>query len=349
GTLSASTSVDNGNLSIAVPPENLSAVLELLADVVQNPLLSELETERGIIREEILEDLDEDGQLVDDRGLVRLLAFPDHGLGRPITGPIENLETFDLARVRSHFAKTYVASGMVLTVAGALDAERVEQEIAAAFSGVPAGSPLAFVPAAEQSERRFRMMQSAGSNQTRLSIAFRAPGEHDPLEPAVEMLLRVIDDGMSTRLYHRLCDSLGLCYDAAASYEAYDETGLVEFGTETAHERAPRVLTEILSLAEELASSGPNELELERARRRARWQHEAMLDHAGDLGDFLALGELRRVARTPHERLEHLLAVSQADVREAAQRIFGGAGRSVVAVGRAKGAALGKLERLALG
>ncbi len=349
GTLTASTAVDNGNLAIAVPTENLDSAIELLAEVIRQPLLTGIDVERGIIREEILEDLDENGQLIDGRSLVRQLAFPDHGLGRVITGPLENVESFDAAWVRRHFDKTYVASGMVLGITGTVDVDAVQARVGRAFADVPRGAPLGIEPAAAPHGARFRMVQSAGSNQTSLSVAFRAPGERDPLEPAVEMLLRIIDDGMATRLYHRLCDSLGLCYDAAASYEAYDETGLVEFGTETAHERAPEVLSQILQITRELADQGPSEREFERARKRARWQHEAMLDDSIDLADFMAIGELRGSARMPAERLAALWAVTLDDVRRAARLVFRAENSSVVAVGRAKSAQSSKLERLALG
>src|SRR6187402_3013999 len=87
GTLEASTSTSYGNLSITLPRENLPLVIGPLADVFQRPLLGQIEVERAIIREEILEDFDDAGQLIDGPSLVRALAFPGHGLGLPITGP----------------------------------------------------------------------------------------------------------------------------------------------------------------------------------------------------------------------------------------------------------------------
>ena len=349
GTLVASTAADSGNLAIALPPENLTSVLQQFAEVVKTPLLTGIEIERGIIREEILEDLGEHGQLVDGQSLVRRLAFPDHGLGRLITGELANIEAFTEKEVRRHFERTHVASGMVLAVAGPVDPQSVSLQLEHAFADVPRGLRLETKPAPAQTRQRFQMVRSSGSNQTSLHVAFRCPGDTDPLEPAVEMLLRIIDDGMATRLYHRLCDSRGLCYDAGASYEAYEETGLVEFGTETAHERAAEVLTEILRLTRELSDSGPSLSEVDRAQRRARWQHEAMLDDPVDMADFLALGELSDTAKTPAERLEQLLSVTRDDIHRAATLVFQPLGQSVVAVGSAKPAQVQRLERIALG
>src|SRR3954463_7249456 len=75
GTLYAATHVDHGVMSVAVPPQNLERVIGLLADVTISPRFSELEVERGIVREEILEDLDDDMRDVDPDNLSRELIY----------------------------------------------------------------------------------------------------------------------------------------------------------------------------------------------------------------------------------------------------------------------------------
>ena len=74
GTLYAATHVDHGVMSVGVPPKNLEPVLALLGEVAIAPLFTEIEIERGIVREEILEDLDDDGRDVDADNLARALA-----------------------------------------------------------------------------------------------------------------------------------------------------------------------------------------------------------------------------------------------------------------------------------
>ena len=83
GALSAMTYVDHGALSLGAPPENLSELVRILAEVLLQPIFSGLDVEKGIVREEILESLDEDGRSVDADTLLRALAFPNHPLGFP--------------------------------------------------------------------------------------------------------------------------------------------------------------------------------------------------------------------------------------------------------------------------
>ncbi len=121
GTLVAGTGSESGSLAVACPPSSFEATLELFARVFQEPLLRGLDIEKRIVREEILEDLDEDGTLVDDYDLLRATAFEGHPLGLPVIGTVEHIDRFDVARLRRHHEKHYVGAGSVITVVGPID------------------------------------------------------------------------------------------------------------------------------------------------------------------------------------------------------------------------------------
>jgi predicted Zn-dependent peptidase len=347
GTLNASTAADHGTLSIAVPLESLDATIALLAEVVCEPRLQDLEVERNIIREEILEELDDDGNFVDALGVGRSLLFGGHPLGAPITGTLDSLSKLNEQDLRRHHAATYVGVGMVLSIAGPVDQAHVTATVARHFSALPRGSILSAGPSPSLVGRKCRVQRHAGESQTRLYVGFHAFGHHAPADAATEMLLRVLDDGMSTRVYQRLCDQSGLCYDAFASYEAWEDAGVVEFVADTAHDRAPKVLEAILDLCEELTAHGPTEAEWARAQRRARWQHDALLDDPHEVADYLAFAALAGVAPSPKMRLDELLAVERRQVIELAGALFVPDRRAVVAVGLPSAPVTQKLENLA--
>lgn len=332
GTLVATTLVDHGSIAIAVPPASLEAVFPLFGEVFAHPLFDGIETEKGIVREELLEGLDDDGRSVDADELIRASSFEGHPLGNPITGTAERLDRFDRDMLLRHHRTHYVGAGSVLAVAGPVEPERVLALARRAFADIPRGERPIPPRLPEQTAARYRYVRYAAS-QTDLRVAFRAPADGDPLEPATDLLLRVIDDGMSTRLYHRLCDERGLCYDVSAGYEAYVEGGIFDLAAETANAQAPRVLGELLELSRELREDGPTEAELDKAKARLRWHFEEMLDDPGEVASFLALGLLSGVARSPRERRERLLSVTTEQVRSAAQCLFRRERMSVVAVG----------------
>jgi len=347
GTLYAATHVDHGVMSVAVPPTNLERILGLLGEVTTAPRLTDIEVERGIVREEILEDLDEDGRDVDADNLARALMYERHPLGFTITGSIASLERFDEPALRAHHAQHYTGDNAVLCVAGRIgDVERCARVCEEHFGAMPRGARVpASPPPNGQKKARFRFVEN-DSSQTELRIAFRALSERDAREPALEMLMRVIDDGMSTRLYERLCDRLGLCYDVSGAFEAYEDDGVLDVAAGVQHERAPVLAREVFTLLRDLCDHGPTEDELTKARDRHMWSVEAMNDDAETVASFYGLAALANIARTPEERHAQLAAVTREEVRAVAEQIFRPERLSVVAVGLLSEADERRLEKV---
>src|SRR5690606_22105409 len=94
GSLVATTSSDTGTLEVTAPPHNLQSLVPLFAEVLKAPALNGIDTERGIVREEILESLDDDGNCIGSDDLIRRLLFPNHPLGQPISGTLAQLANF---------------------------------------------------------------------------------------------------------------------------------------------------------------------------------------------------------------------------------------------------------------
>jgi predicted Zn-dependent peptidase len=344
GTLVAGTGSETGTLSIACPPENFERTLELFARVYREPLLLGLDVEKGIIREEILEHLDENGKLIDDYDLLRATAFDGHSLGYPVTGTVKGLERFDVSRLRRHHDERYVARATVVTIAGPIDVEATTAAVEKHFQALPAGTlPVSTTPE-PQDGLRIKFVRSS-SSQTAIRIGFRGEGIRDRNEPACELLLRILDDGNSTRLYTRLCDERGLAYDVAAGYEASDDVGLLDIGSDTAHAQAETVLSEILEVVRSLRDDGPTEAELAKARARHGWSLEEMLDDPGNAADFLADCTLRGYAKNFADRRSQIDAVTATDVRDAAQRLFVPSQLSAVIVGPAQRKTRAALEK----
>jgi predicted Zn-dependent peptidase len=332
-SLYAATQADYGTMNLTLPPASLETATALFAEVVREPRFSSIEIERGIVKEEILEDLDDEGRQIDADNLVRELIYGAHPLGFTITGSLDQLSRFDRPMLKRHHARHYAAENAVLCFAGAVKPERCFGLARRWFSGLRRGEKVgAAAPPLLQKKPRYRHVPNI-SSQTTLRVAFRALADRDPREPALEMLLRVLDDGMSTRLYERICDTKGLCYDVGALYESYEDDGVFDVAAEVQHERVLDVASEIFMVLKELSETGPTEAELERAKSRQLWQTQAMLDDAEALGGFYALAALSQLTPTPGERHKELAAVTTAQVREVADVVFRPERLSVVTVG----------------
>src|SRR5689334_18201877 len=81
GTLYAETGRDYSLYQISLHPETLVDGIRLFGEIFCTPSFSDLEVERRIILEEMLEDDDEDGRLINIDDIARATVWPDHPLG----------------------------------------------------------------------------------------------------------------------------------------------------------------------------------------------------------------------------------------------------------------------------
>ena len=333
GSLFASTQVDHGIFSLTLPPESLDEACALFGEVLSQPAFLDIDIERGIVLEEILEDLDDEGRQVDADNLSRALIYGDHPLGFTITGSDVHVDRFDSAMLRRHHARHYTTDNAVLVFSGCVYDERVLSIAERDFGSLSAAKRIATrAPEHDQSEPRLRIVENV-SSQTELRLCLRAVSEIDPLRPALDVLMRIVDDGMATRLYHRLCDARGLCYGVSAGYDGYEDDGVIDVAAGVQHKRVALVTGEILAMFEELAREGPTSEELERARRRMAWDVRAMADSAEETSAFYAAGVLFDRFSTPEEHVAELTRVGASQVREVAQQLARPERLNVVAVG----------------
>ena len=333
GSLYASTQVDHGIFSVSLPPESLDEASLLFGEVLTQPAFLDIDIERGIVLEEILEDVDDEGRQVDADNLSRALIYRDHPLGYTITGGESHVRSFDEAALRRWHERHYTSDNTVLAFSGAVDVDAAMRLAERDFSGLQRGTRTTGEPPQHgQKKPRLQIVENV-SSQTDLRVCLRAFSEVHPLRPALDVLMRLVDDGMSTRLYHRLCDARGLCYDVSAAYDGYEDDGIIDVAAGVQHMRAAEVTREILAMFEELAREGPTEGELEKARRRIAWDARSMPDSAEETGAFFASGLLFDRFATPAEHVAELTAVGAQQVREAARELARPERLNVVAVG----------------
>ncbi len=198
GSLYASTQVDHGVFSLSLPPESVREASALFGEVLSQPaFLDIVDIERGIVLEEILEDLDDEGRQVDADNLSRAVIYGTHPLGFTITGTEAHVRSFDEGALRRWHERHYTAHNAVLAFAGAISEEEALKLAERDFGDLPPGDRVECArPEHTQRKARFELVENV-SSQTELRICLRAFAETHPMRPALDILLRLIDDGMS--------------------------------------------------------------------------------------------------------------------------------------------------------
>jgi len=341
GNLNAATHGDFTSFVLAAPPGALGPSCAAIGELLTTPVFSSLAVEKGIVREEILEDLDEDGHDVNADNLVRAQLFSGHALGFPITGSPRNVTSFQTAHLQRHLDRHYLGDNIVVAVAGPLPHARMEAAAAESFGAVRAGPATVSAPfVSTQSRPRLRAVPHTGS-QTDVRLAFPTVGAQHPDARAVELLLRVLDDGMSTRLHRRICDELGLAYEVSAGVEFFEETGVVDVAASVAKASIGSLLREVFALLTDLATEGPTAAEVAKAQRRYAFDLDTLEDDPHGLCDYYGLAELFGRRQGPAERRREMLQLDADQLRGAARRLFDPTRLNLTLVGAADVATVG--------
>lgn len=328
GTLNAATYVDCTEIELSLPPENVEYGIAIMADLLREPRFLNIDVEKAIVREEILESVDERGREVDIDNLARRHIFGTHALGHTITGDANNVTAFTHADLARHMHRYYVGRNMAVTVAGAVQPGRVASVVRQHFESLRAGRPARLVkPPRLRKGPRVRLIDGGGS-QTTIRVSFPTFGESDRRSLSLRMLARVLDDGMSTRLHQHICDHLGLAYSVFASLDLYRDCGVLDIGTTVEHSKAPEVIAEILAVLYDLSQTPVSQQELDKACARYRWDLRASLDlpeamahHYGTLALYERDGALHGLAdRASALTRQHIQRVAQEVLRP--ERLF---------------------------
>jgi predicted Zn-dependent peptidase len=322
GNLNGITARDHGCYYTPIHADELKTGLAILGDMIWRPLLREMDVEREIILEEILDEVDGDGRDIDADNLSKRLAFGDHPLGFKIAGTPEIIRRIGEDEVRSHHDRFYVGANLVLCVAGPVREGEVVELADEHFGSLPRGRisrdvsppPWPAGPSLEHVDHE--------DAQSELCLNFPCPPEHHPDYPVHLCIRRLLDDGLSSRLPFEIVERRGLAYSLHAGIDAFADSGMFVVDGACAPKKLPRVASEILRVLGELSSQPVAEEELTRVQRRHRMTLAFSLDSAAELAGWYGSGEVLHAPEGFEERCRRVEAVTPDDIMRVARDTF---------------------------
>ena len=332
GPLLGCTGRDMSMYSLVVSPRDLERALDLLSEATLRPTFSDLELERRLVLEELLEERDEEDRELDLENVSRRLLWPCDPLGLPIVGSRRNIERFTVDDIREHHRRTYRAGNGLLVVAGPADPQRVLKSADRAFGDMPAGQALPLRPLRPTRPGPLVHCIDHEASQVEVMLSFRTVGILDPRAQGVALLQIILGDGVTSRLQWNVCERRALAYNITALYEPLADAGVLDVEAAVAPEGLLDLVREILSTLRDLKDRGPAADEFERARHRYRLALEFALDSPSALAQY----HLSALFDRPYgiaERLEALDRWTLSDLRVLARQLLSRAGATLVAVG----------------
>ena len=304
-----------------VTPDRFPEALDLLVDMLRGSQCrdEEIERERGVILEELaaVEDAPDEHASV----LLDGLLWPGEPLGRDIAGAPRSIDALSGERLRGYYRSQYVANAVVVSIAGALPAAEARERAANAVADWPAGEPAGWVPAGGQPPGPLLRLLEKETEQAHLGLGLRGLDSRDEDRHALALLSIVLGEGMSSRLFIRLREELGLCYDVHSSAAYLRDTGAFSVHAGVDPTNAAETVREIVAALACLRS--PIEAaELARAKQLVRSRIQLQLEDTRSVsawhGSRLALG---LPLRQPEEAIAGFERVTLEDVERVARRL----------------------------
>jgi len=345
GNLNGITARDHGCYYTPIHAEEIATGLAVLGDMIRRPLLREIDVEREIILEEVLDEVDGEGRDIDTDNLSKRLAFGVHPLGFKIAGTPEIIRAIGEEDVRAHHARFYVGANLVLCVAGPVRADEVVDLAARHLGDLPRGRlSRDFGPDPWPRGPKFEHVDHEDA-QTELCLNFPCPPEHHADYPVHLVIRRLLDDGLSSRLPFEVVERRGLAYSLHAGIDTFADCGMFVVDGACAPPKLPRVVSEILRVLGELTSRAVPEEELVRVQRRHRMTLAFSLDSAAELAGWYGSGEVLHAPEDFEERCRRVERVTAEDVRRVARATFTRQNLLAVFVGPMSRRARRELER----
>jgi predicted Zn-dependent peptidase len=171
------------------------------------------------------------------------------------------------------------------------------------------------------------------SVQTQAQIVFHGIPDGDPDYLPLAALVRILDDGMSTRLHYQICDQKGLAYHVAGGLEPLHDAALLEIDAACAHAKLPELVSEALALLGRFRTELVSDADLAKAKRRFRGDIEAAYDDLDGLSGWYGGTELFYRPRSHAEKVRLFEAVTAAQIQRVARRVIRPERLTVAAVG----------------
>jgi predicted Zn-dependent peptidase len=313
--------------------------LDLVADVVLSPAFgsADIETERGVILEEIGEANDNPDDLVHE---IFVRSFwRTHPLGAPILGTARTVEAITRRDLYAYYAARYLPRNVIVSVAGRVEPSRALDAIERTFSrrgrrkqpGRSSRRPDAERP---RPHAHVRLRPREGLDQVHLCLGVEAPAQSSRRRYAAALLDIVLGGGMSSRLFQEVREKRGLAYSIGSSLNSYGAGGYESVSAACAPKNLPRVVEVTLRELRKLKRGGVPESELARAKENLKGGLILSLESTVSRMSSAARQQfyLGRVER-PEELIAKVDAVTRDEVDAEADRLFDGRALSLAVVG----------------
>lgn len=224
GHINAFTSREQTCYNVRVLDEYLDLAVDVLSDMTCHSTLTptNLRREKQVVLEEIKEAFDAPADRIHD--LFSDVYWNGGALGQPILGTSETVFGLSRARVLRYLRQHYRTGSIIIAAAGNISHRRLVELVRQRFS-FDEGPPNQFSRSERPNGRSVKFV-GAGNSQTHLCLGFPSVSYDSAERVAVLAVNNYLGGGMSSVLFQKIREDLGLAYSVYTYADMYRDSGI---------------------------------------------------------------------------------------------------------------------------
>jgi predicted Zn-dependent peptidase len=331
--INAATGREHTSIFSRVLAEHLPRAIEIIMDMAQHSIIDpgELDSERQVVLEEINMHNDSPDELVHD--YLATALWGEHRIGHTVLGDAAVIKTVDRESLLDFLRQRYVTSRIIVAAGGAVDHDRLCELVGLHLKDLTLGEP------ADRSDSideplSSRIIVKKETEQAHITVGGRGLPRRHPDRFALSVMDNILGGSMSSRLFQRVREQLGLVYSIYSYTGLFLGMGMVGIYAGTQPSQAERVIGLIEEELMKAVDAGFSADEMERAKNHLKGSLYISNEDSGNRMNRLAKAELSGGEHlTIDEMVERVEAVSMDDIHRVFSETWGAVPLSLAVIG----------------
>jgi predicted Zn-dependent peptidase len=316
---------------------HLDQILDIVSDMYQHPIFNEkeIEKEKGVICEEI--NMYEDLPQAKVEEVFTELLYGDQPAGWNIAGKKDIVRKMTREDFINYRSKNYLPQATTVVVAGNIAEGEVLKKVAKAFKNMTIGKKQTKLKVKESQTVPQISVFNKETDQAHIILGVRTFDTYHKKRTVLKVLAGVLSGGMSSRLFTKLRDEMGVCYYVRATPEFSTDHGVLAVSAGLDNTRVKEATQAILNEFKRLKEEKVSDEELTKVKNLMTGSFTLGLESSDDLAEYYGGQEIYHKELTkPEKAKKEITMVTSEDIQKLAKEIFKDNKLNLAMVGKGK-------------
>ncbi|MBU2634947.1 insulinase family protein [Patescibacteria group bacterium] len=305
-----------------VDAEHFDLALDVISDIYLNSKLDskEIKKEKRVITEEINMYYDHPSSYI--QSLWNKVLYGNQPAGRDIAGTKESVSKISRKQLADYMKTQYTASNTIVCIAGSIP-RNVEAKSKRYFSKINIGDIIEKPCVIEKQTQPESLVNFKNTDQTHFCLGVRAYNLFHAHRFTLELLGLILGGMMSSRLFIKVREELGLAYYVKTGVSSDPDTGCLVTQAGVDNKRAEKAISAVLKEYKRISQNKISSKELKKAKDHFKGKMSLLFEASDARASFYALQELiENKILTPEQIYAKINKVSVNDILKVSKDIF---------------------------